>query len=423
MKRTIWFLRLRPVSRLLPVLVCGALLFSACSGQEPLQQDTPADRPVVVRVLEEETRDVTLDYLGIVSTEDTVKAGFKTGGKIAKIEVSKGDVVVAGMELAALDTAELQLGVDAATAQLAAARAQYQKAVNGAEPEDVENARLNVMKAQDARDYAADLLAKTQGLFDEGAAAKAELDQVKLELDIRESELKQAKQVLSQVQGGARSEDIRALAAQMDQAQAQLTLQTRALEDAVLFAEADGTVLEVLQAEGELVGAGYPVVVLGTDVRTVTTGVTATDSRTVLPGMKVLIGETGMTGSVLRVSDVPDPVTMTYEVEVAIKDVAGSALGEAARRLTAGEVVTVRFVTGQVRGIWIPLTAVSAEGEAHVFLAREGVAFRTPVTLRETRGMQVRVEGLADGDQLILEGAHRLSEGDPLAVTQEEAGT
>ena len=71
-----------------------------------------------------------------------------------------------------------------------------------------------------------------------------------------------------------------------------------------------------LQTEGELVGAGYPVVVIGTDVRTVTTGVTAADSRVILPGMKALVGVTGTTGTVLRVSDVPDPATMTYEVRL-----------------------------------------------------------------------------------------------------------
>ena len=43
------------------------------------------------------------------------------------------------------------------------------------------------------------------------------------------------------------------------------------------------------------------------------------------------------------------------------------------------------------------------------------------VTLHETQGMQVRVDGLAEGDLLILEGAHRLTDGDRLAVSQEEA--
>lgn len=418
----------RKWTRWLPFLVGGAFLFAGCGGQDVPEHEIRMARPVVVRALQEETRDETLDYLGIVSTESTVKAGFKTGGKIARIGVSKGDVVTAGMELAALDTTELQLGVDAAEAQLAAARAQYQKAVNGAEPEDVENARLNVSKAQDARDYAADLLQKTQALFAEGAAAQAELDQIQLELDIRENELKQAKALLAQVQGGARNEDVRALSAQVAQAEAQLALQTRALTDAVLIAEADGTVLEVLQTEGELVGAGYPVVVLGTDVRTVTTGVTAADSRIILPGMKVLVGAAETPGAVLRVSDVPDPATLTYEVEISVDARAGGASTGAAAgtetvqdKLTAGEVVGVRFVTGKVTGIWIPLTAVSAQGDRHVFLAQGGIAYRTAVTLNETHGMQVRVDGLSAGDLLILEGAHRLTEGDLLDVTQEEA--
>ena len=404
---------------LVPVMLSGIFLLTGCSAKAPPEQAERTAKPVVVRTLAEETREKTLDYLGFVSTEDTRNLGFKTGGKLARIAVAKGDVVTAGMELAALDVSELQLGVDAASAQLAAARAQYRKAVNGAEPEDVENMKLNVQKAQDARDYAAELLAKTQTLFKEGAAAQAELDQVQLQLDVRESELQQAKALLSQVQSGARREDVQSLSAQVEQAQANLNLQSSMLGDAVLLADTNGTVLEVLYTEGELVGAGYPVVVIGNDVRTVTTGVTAKDSRTVTPGMKALIGDDSRKGRVLRVSEVPDPVTLTYEVELAV-ELEGSSTTES---LIAGEVANVRFVTDQVRGIWIPLTAVSVEGDRHVFLARDGVAIRVPVTLLDTVGMQVQVEGLSDGDQLILEGVHRLSEGDLLSVAQEEAGS
>ena len=403
----------------IPMLISGMVLLAGCTGKEPPLQSDQVEQPVVVRALVEETRDMTLDYLGIVSTEDTRNLGFKTGGKLARISVAKGDVVTPGMELAALDVSDLQLGVDAAAAQLAAARALYRKAVNGAEPEDVENVRLNVEKAQDARDYAADLLAKTQTLFKEGAAAQAELDQAQLQLDVRESELQQAKTMLTQVQSGARREDVQALSAQVEQAQANLDLQSSMLGDAVLLADTDGTVLEVLHTEGELVGAGYPVIVIGNDVRTVTTGVTAKDTRMVIPGMKALIGEDAREARVLRVSEVPDPVTLTYEVELAVA-VEGTS---PATVLTAGDVAAVRFVTDRVRGIWIPLTAVSAEGDRHVFLARDGVAVRVPVTLLDTVGMQVRVEGLSDGDLLILEGVHRLSEGDLLSVTQEEAGS
>lgn len=418
-KQTRWVVK---PGRLAAMLLLAIVLFAGCGQEAPQPPGTQSVKPVVVRTLVEETRDVTLDYLGLVSTEDTRKYSFKTGGKIARIPVSKGDTVLAGAELAVMDTQELQLGVDAATAQLSAARAQYQKAVNGAQPQDVENARLNVQKAEDARNYTADLLAKTQTLYSQGAAAKAELDQIQLELDVRESELQQARQILSQVQSGARREDVRALVAQVEQAQANLNLQTRSLEDAVLLADADGTVLEVLHTEGELVGAGYPVVVMGTDVRTITTGVTAPDSRVVKPGMKAWVGEGTLSAEVLRVSDVPDLATLTYEVELGLSSAAITD-GAGQGTLTAGNVVEVRFVTGRRTGIWVPLTAISVEGERHVFLARDGVAVRAPVTLLETRGMLVLVEGLSSGDQLILEGTHRLVEGDRLAVEQEEAET
>jgi len=398
----------------LAFLLAFLMLFSGCSGKPAADGGKALPKPVVAEPLRAQTRNAFLDYIGVVSTEGTSNISFQTGGKLKLIHVKKGDPVTTGMELAALDETNLQLAVDAATAQLAAAQAQYRKAVNGAVSEDVRNAELNVQKAQDARDYTADLLQKTIKLETSGAAAPAEVDKLRLELDLRESELSQSREVLSQVRSGARSEDVKALAAQVGQAEANLSLQTHMLENAVLVADMEGTVLAVPASVGEIVPAGYPVVVVGTDVRTIKTGVTASDQQVVRIGSRAEIGDASIGAHVMRVSDVPDPVTLTYEVELALDEPKEAE----ASGLVAGSVSSVRFLTGKVSGVWVPITTILADGEPHVFLAVNGHAVRRPVTLLETTGMDVRIEGLADGELLVTEGARRLTDGDPIVITE-----
>ncbi len=67
---------------------------------------------------------------------------------------------------------------------------------------------------------------RSKYLFDHGAVAKAQLDSIKLVLDTRREQLRQAEEALSLVQEGSRSEEIRIAKAQLAQAQEQLKLVT-----------------------------------------------------------------------------------------------------------------------------------------------------------------------------------------------------
>lgn len=411
--------RTLPSVALLLVLLL-ALSVSGCSSQPAEPTATVAPKPVVITVLEEQTTDVTLDYVGIVNTDPTRNLAFKSGGKVLAVHVAKGQEVHAGDLLAELDTTELAYAKDAADAQLTAARAQYAKAAAGADAEDIRNAELNVEKAQAAHDFAVDTLTKLEQLLADGIESAYNVDQARLGVQIREKELTQAQEVLQKARNGAKQTDLTALSAQIDQAQTNVQARQTLLDDAVMTAVSDGYVIDVLYDPGELVGAGYPIVILGSNARTAHVGITGDDLEIIRTGMKARINRTRASNSdegigdaeivlaeVTRISEIPDTKTRTYDTELTLPDA----------RFPLGATLDVRFLTGTVKGIWIPTSTVLSEGGEYVLLERDGLVVRAPVAILESTGSNVRVTGLSAGDHLISEGIRRLNEGDPVILS------
>ena len=93
--------------------------------------------------------------------------------------------------------------------------------------------------------------------------------------------------------------------------------------------------------------------------------------------------------------------------------------------LRPGQLLPVRFGTpGPGRGIYVPATAVLAEGEQrdYVFLARDQngrqTATRTPVAIRGRIGEQVKIEGdgVNPGKRLIKHGQHYVVDDHPINI-------
>ena len=180
-------------------------------------KDEGSSIPVKIIKLEDQQRPLILDYIGIVNANNLKKKSFKSSGKLEKIFVQKGQKISIGEPLVALDTEDLEFAVRAAKAQLENAQAQYNKAVNGPSQEEISNAFINEKKAKDAYEYTKDYYEKMKSLYDQGVLSKNDLDQSKLEFDLRESELAQAQELKKQINKGARDEDKAALSSLVDQ--------------------------------------------------------------------------------------------------------------------------------------------------------------------------------------------------------------
>ncbi len=112
-----------------------------------------------------------------------------------------------GLRAARLDR---DASIQTARNALRTAQTALAKLRNGARPQEVRQAQAAVRQAQATRDRAATEVSRVQFLFDKGIKAKRELDDAQTALSVAEAALQTARDQLSLVQAGNRSEDIQA---------------------------------------------------------------------------------------------------------------------------------------------------------------------------------------------------------------------
>ncbi|MCH5138132.1 efflux RND transporter periplasmic adaptor subunit [Clostridiaceae bacterium UIB06] len=250
---------------LLIALVLTGSIFTACSSNV---QNLTGDK-----LIKQSNGHLTVQ--GNVETKE-ININSKIAGKITDIKVKEGDSTKGGQVLITIDNSayqakqsQTQAQIDAATGQKKAAEAAkqaaqavLQKAQNGARPEELAQAKAQYDLAQATYD-------RVKGLYDQNYAAKADLDKVQTQLEV-------AKQVYDLAKNGARSEDIAAAQAQVNQADATIQaydgqikqaqgglseVQTY-INDTTITAPVDGTVTQLNVEVGELVSTGMPLLVL-----------------------------------------------------------------------------------------------------------------------------------------------------------------
>lgn len=390
----------------LALAVMTAVSMTACSNQEKTVQERI--KPVKTVEVKEQESPAILSYSGIVGSSELRKLAFKSTDRIGKIHVEVGQSVKKGDVLLELEGQDLQYALAAAKGQMGAAQSIYEKAMKGAAPEELRNAELNVKKAQDAYDYLMTNYKRAETLYNSGAISNNEIEKVKLEADVKDSELKQAKELLSQVKNGARSEDKKALLNQLEQAKADYEYKASLVKDAVIIADGDGYIVDILYEKGELVPAGYPVAIVRSEGIVVSVGLAEKDFSRVMPGTKakVNVSEKTAEGTVTNISQVPDAQSRTYNIEITIDE----------NSLNLGAVAKVEIVTENESGIWIPLTSMLSDGVDYVYLAKGSIAEKREIVIEDIVGSMAKVRGLTTGEQLVVEGMKRLRAGDGIVV-------
>lgn len=377
------------------------MTMGACAPKEEIS--LPAVKPVRVEALQEETRDITIQYTGNVNMKDSRTYAFKSAGKIASVEVEKGDEIKPGDILAKLDTTDLNFAVQASQAQADAAQSQYRKAQNGATKEEIEQLRVNLRKAKEALDFSEDLYQKMEALYESGAISQHDRDKAKLEYEVRKNDVNQAELALQSAVNGTREEDLAMARANLSMAETDLAYKKSQIEDATIYSDISGYVAEIIKKEGDFVSAGHPVVALRGRSTVVQTGIARQDIGKVRTGSRVYImdGQRKIPALISYISDIADPYTRTYEAEITPER----------EELSIGSIVELEIVIGSESGIWIPVSSMLSEGKDYVLTAEEDsaqkdsfVAKRKDIKILSTRGAYAKIEGLSAGDLLIVEG-------------------
>lgn len=192
----------------------------------------------------------------------TVNMSFRVGGRLQSLSVDEGDAIKQGQTLGELDKAPFENALMQAKANVATAQAQYDLMMAGYRAEEIAQAAAAVKQAQAAYDYAQSFLLRQQGLWSKRLLSANDLENAKSSRDQALATLKSAQDKLSQYRAGNRPQEIAQAKANLEQAQAQLAQSTLDLQDTVLTAPSDGTLLTRAVEPGSMLSAGSTVLTL-----------------------------------------------------------------------------------------------------------------------------------------------------------------
>ena len=190
----------------------------------------------------------------------------KIPGRIDKLLVREGQSVKKNALVAVISSPEIEAKKMQAQGALGAAKAQANKAKNGARPEDVKSLKAMADRAQDAANLAKSTYDRVQKLYNEGVLPLQKRDEAETQMKASQSAADAARAQYEMALAGARAEDKEAAESLVRQAEGANAEVNAYLEETKIKSPIAGEVTLKVVEEGEVVGAGMPVIAV-TDLK------------------------------------------------------------------------------------------------------------------------------------------------------------
>lgn len=325
---------------------------AAEAGAEP-KEGEKAPVPVEVRAIE---RGDVASYIGATANlvaEEDVTVVAETEGRVTVLAVEEGDVVARGHVLAVLDRRDEEIAVTKAEARL-------------------QNARLAYERAAD--------------LFSKELLSREDHDRLKVEFEVAEQELAEARWELD------RNTFRAPFAGRVTLRSVQVGQHVRPGDELFRITDFDPLIARIHLPESDVIGLSE-----GRDVRIALTA----------------DPEVRFSGRIRQISPVVDTGTGTVKLTVEAHDPPAG--------VRPGSFVTVDIVREtRPESLLLPRDAVVRELQAsHVFVARDGVAEKRAVTLGIEDGPWVEVvAGVEAGELVVVAGQGGLKDGAGIRVLE-----
>jgi RND family efflux transporter MFP subunit len=348
------------ISRLSALGAIALLPLLAACDVPAASATATAERPVQVRRVAFENENPIREFVGVVRARHETDLGFRVAGKIVARNVNVGDLVRAGDVVARLDPQDLELQVESARSELAAATSNLAQT-------SVDELRYAGLKAH-------------------GYAAVADYDRKKVAKDEAEGRLEHAQRALD--------------------------LASNQLAYADLRADADGVITATLAEPGQVVNVGQAV------ARLAHSG----EKEAVVALPESFIGaaqrsqatvrlwadpDRSFTARLRELSPQADDLTRTYAARFTIENPDGTVV--------LGMTATVRLALASAAQVArLPLAAILNRGTGpSVYLvdASSALVLR-PVTVASfSENAALVVSGISDGDRVVTLGVQKLEAG------------
>ena len=356
----------RTIARGLAAVTAGILSAALAAAAAAAQDSAPNAAPLPVTLVQAKFASVIsrASLTGDIEPRESTQIAFRDGGRILSLEATAGDHVIKGQELGQVDATQ------------ALERLREAEAEGEAILADLERAKQD--------------FDRQVALFDRGVTTRVLLDEA--------------------------SEALQTLQARLKQADAQISQSKAALDETVLRAPFDGSVMERMAEPGQIVGPATPVFELAADDGLdAVFAVPDTFLAHPIEGTEVELRmldqpDLMMTGTVREVSPMLDPRNGSITVRVSVNNPDPSV------RLGAPVAGAIGYSAGAAFALpWTVLTA-TAEGPAVWVVNRPDMtAHLRQVTIsRHLTGRVLISEGLEEGELVVADGSHQLYPGRPV---------
>ncbi|TCO78221.1 HlyD family secretion protein [Chromatocurvus halotolerans] len=214
---------------------------------------------------------------------DSVRVSAKIGGRVASIEVDEGDRVSEGDLLARLLMPEAEARAGQVEAQVDAAGARVDMARIGARDEQIRAARAQWQAAVSQADLAVETRIRIESLHADGVVPTQRRDEAVAQAKSAQSQADAAREAYEIARSAVRPQELRAAEAQLQQARSGLNEVQSALAEAQQFAPVAGEITTRVVEPGEVVGPGFPLLII---TRTDRPWVTLSLREDLMPGIR-----------------------------------------------------------------------------------------------------------------------------------------
>ena len=355
----------------------------------------------------------TQTYTGEVTALRISEVGFERGGKLIEVLVEEGARVSRGTPLAKLDVSNLEAQRQGLIAQKEQAQAVLAELKNGARTEEIAAAQANVRDLQQQLELERLKSSRREYLYDEGAIAREELDEIAFNQKALNERLANAQSNLNELQNGTRVEQIDAQQAAVDRLAAEIKDLDITIDKSILTSPFNAIISTRNLDEGTVVEAGTSVLRLVEDTQPkVKIGVPIDVANRMQVGSQQQVTIGGEDYNAVVSSILPEVNTATRTRTVVLQLSSTAAISP--RQIARLEVTQ----TTDIDGYWLPITAL-VRGDRGLWSCyalitenRESKAERRYLELLETQGDKVLVKGtIQPGDEIIIDGTHRIIPG------------
>ncbi|UVE19611.1 efflux RND transporter periplasmic adaptor subunit [Pseudomonas sp. LS44] len=193
---------------------------------------------------------------------DRVNIASKYPGRVKAIHVREGDAVTVGQLLVEIDSPEADAKMAQVQAMVSGATALRDKAQTGARSQDIARAKAGWLAAQEEARLAQTTAGRMERLFRDGVIPQQRRDEVQTMAAASAQKVLAAKAQYDEAQEGARTEDKAAATAQLGEAEGARAEVQAVIAETRLSAPVAGEISTRVIEEGEVLGAGFPLLVI-----------------------------------------------------------------------------------------------------------------------------------------------------------------